>query len=119
MFDKTGRDKIDSGLSLIGEVTFWVFWKNGYEVLSALDDNHDGKLSGDELNHLAIWNDTNYDGIAQRDEVKPLTYWRITELSCSYCSMKDNLLRSSNGVMFQDGIRRPTYDVWVEQEPVQ
>jgi hypothetical protein len=132
VYDKTGAGSIDSGLKLIGQVTFWVFWKNGYEVLSALDDNHDGKLSGNELDHLGIWNDTNSDGIAQNGEVKPLSYWHIRELSCAFDkdstghvdtndtndSSKSTFLRSADGVAFQDGAHRPTYDVLIDEDPI-
>jgi hypothetical protein len=44
---KSGR--IESGLQLFGSVTWWMFWKDGYQPLAALDDNGDGWLSGEEL----------------------------------------------------------------------
>ena len=50
-------------------VTFWIFWDNGYEALQSLDDNQDGKLEGDELKGLAIWQDRNCDGISDADLV--------------------------------------------------
>jgi hypothetical protein len=38
--------KITSGRQLFGNVTFWMFWNNGYAPLAALDDNGDGILTG-------------------------------------------------------------------------
>jgi len=64
--------KITSALQLFGNVTFWMFWENGYNALSALDDNRDGLLAGKELEGLAIWQDLNHNGISDRGEVKPL-----------------------------------------------
>jgi hypothetical protein len=117
VFDKTDSGVINSGKQLIGAITFWVFWKNGYEVLSALDDNHDGILSGAELDHLAVWNDVNGDGISQPGEVRPLSFWNITGLSCKYIQENGHLLTSKDGVVFEDGTHRPSYDVWIELEP--
>ena len=56
------RGQITSALQLFGNVTFWTFWKNGYEALAALDDNGDGELGGPELRHLALWHDANRNG---------------------------------------------------------
>jgi hypothetical protein len=39
--------EITSALQLFGNVTFWMFWRDGYAAMSALDDNGDGVLSGD------------------------------------------------------------------------
>ena len=38
--------------------------------LALLDTNHDGKLSGKELDALALWFDKNRDGVSQPGEVK-------------------------------------------------
>jgi len=48
-------------------------WSNGYEALATLDTNHDGKLSGKELDALALWFDKNRDGVSQPGEVKALS----------------------------------------------
>jgi tetratricopeptide (TPR) repeat protein len=116
VFDKSGSGIVTSGKELIGGVTFWVFWKHGYEVLSALDDNHDGKLTAEEMDRLAIWNDANGDGVSQPGEVKPLSYWHIKELSCKATEENEHWLSSKGGVTLEDGTHRPSYDVWIEQE---
>jgi hypothetical protein len=114
VFDPKGKKQITSGLQLFGNVTFWLFWENGYAALRALDDNEDGSLRGAELAGLAIWRDANGDGISQPDEVEALAAWGITELSVSYVSDDEDpdvLASSDAGVRFADGTVRPTYDV--------
>jgi hypothetical protein len=59
VFDAEGQGKITSGLQMFGNVTFWIFWRNGYEALRSLDDNHDGVLRGAELRGIALWQDRN------------------------------------------------------------
>ncbi len=118
VYDQVGTKKITSGLQLFGNVTFWMFWDNGYEALSILDDNHDGYLSGKELRNLAIWQDRNGNGISEPSEVKSLAACGITKLSCRCQSHKgsvDCAASSSAGVFFRDGTVRPTYDVILRQ----
>ena len=62
IFDKNARRHPASGLDWFGNVTFWLFWQNGYDALSALDDNGDGELREAELAGLAIWQDANERG---------------------------------------------------------
>ena len=44
-------------------------WTNGYEALGTLDTNHDGKISGNELDPLSLWFDANRDGVSDDGEV--------------------------------------------------
>jgi hypothetical protein len=114
VFDPHGTGRITSGLQLFGNVTFWLFWKTGYDALAALDDDADGWLRGDELAGLAIWRDANRDGISQPDEVRSLSAWGISALSVQYAGDdedSDVLASSVAGVRFTDGTVRPTYDV--------
>jgi tetratricopeptide (TPR) repeat protein len=106
--------KVTSALQLFGNVTFWMFWENGYQALAALDDDRDGMLAGKELEGLAIWQDLNRNGICERGEVKPLAEWGIVAVSCGYVTdMKrpDRIAYSPRGVFFRDGSNRPTYDI--------
>ena len=48
--------------------------------LASLDSNHDGKLSGAELNNLSTWVDTNENGIADAGEIKTLAQAGMTEI---------------------------------------
>src|SRR5205085_4329163 len=63
VFDADGQGRITSALQMFGNVTFWIFWRDGYDALRSLDDNHDGVLSGVELRGLALWHDRNSNGI--------------------------------------------------------
>ena len=114
VFDPKGSKRITSELQLFGNVTFWLFWENGYDALRALDDDGDGRLRGEELAGLAIWRDVNGDGVSQPDEVKPLSAWGISELSVQYAGDDEDpdvLASSVAGVRFTDGTVRATYDV--------
>ena len=113
VYDAEGRGEITSALQWFGSVTFWLFWSNGYEALSALDDNGDGELRGDELRHLALWRDRNQNGISERGEVRPLAAHRIIALSTRW-EPGDGLTvaaHSARGVVLANGTTRPSYDL--------
>jgi len=111
VYDKAGNGDIKTGYQLFGSFSFFVFWDNGYQALGALDDNQDGKISGSELEHLALWQDTNGDGKSEKSEVHPLSDYGIKALSyCGYNSFEGGL-RNKNGVIFDSGKTRETYDV--------
>jgi hypothetical protein len=55
-------------------------WKNGYEPLMVLDVDHDGALSGVELEPLALWFDRNRDGISDAGEVQAIKDAGVTKL---------------------------------------
>jgi hypothetical protein len=114
VFDKSGRKQVSSSLDLFGNVTFWLFWENGYQALQTLDDDGDGQLQGQELTGLAIWRDENANGVADIGEVKPLAEWHITRLSCSFEWREDDpnsIAWSASGVTFGNGSVRPTFDL--------
>ena len=88
VYDPTHTGKVTSAKQLFGTYTFGgrttkaaysqsneasTPWGNGYEALALLDTNHDGKISGKELDALALWFDKNRDGISQPGEVKTLS----------------------------------------------
>jgi hypothetical protein len=113
VYDPGQRGVIKSALEWFGNATFWLFWNNGYEALRALDDNHDGELTGRELRHLSLWRDGDGDGVSDPGEVRPLAAEGIVALSCRF-TRADGLLaaaQSRDGVRFADGRARPTYDV--------
>jgi len=114
VYDQAGTKRIDSALQLFGNVTFWLFWENGYHALRALDDDGDGRVAGSELRHLALWHDRNGNAKSEPGEVKPLSYWRITSLSYAYrldATHPDEIAFAPAGVTFSDGSSRPTFDV--------
>lgn len=106
--------KINSGRQLFGNVTFWMFWKNGYAPLAALDDDRDGILSDKELVGLALWHDVNGNGVADPGEVKPVSVYDIVAISYKWQTLNNNpdkVAFSPNGVVFQDGNTRPSFDL--------
>ena len=118
VMDQHRRGRITSGLQLFGNVTFWLFWDNGYDALRSLDDDGDGAIAGRELNGLALWRDANRNGISDVNEVRPVQDWHITALSCRYrydARHPDEIAWSPSGVRFADGRTRPTYDLVLHQ----
>jgi hypothetical protein len=112
--DPTGDGRIDSGRQLFGNVTFWMFWNNGYAPLAALDDDRDGILTGKELAGLALWHDANSNGVADPGEVKPVSAYGIVAISCKWQTLNNNpdkVAFSPIGVVFQDGKTRPSFDL--------
>ena len=112
VYDGNDNGRVTSGLQLFGNVTFWAFWNNGYEALSALDNNGDGELRGDELEHLALWQDANGNGVSDPGEVKPLAAWNIIGLSCRSQTHATGIPFHPTGVTLKDGSTRPSYD-WI------
>ena len=106
--------RIQSALQLFGNVTWWLFWNNGYEPLRALDDNADGRIAGRELDGLAIWRDANTNGVSEAGEVRPVTDWSIASFSYAFIydsADQDEIAYSPRGVTFTDGSAGPTYDL--------
>jgi tetratricopeptide (TPR) repeat protein len=112
VWDPHGSGTVTSGLQMFGSVTFWIVWKNGYQALSALDDNGDGVLSGRELEGLALWHDRDSNGVSDPGEVRPVESCGIQSLSCHYCQHPAGIPFSPSGVVFRGGQARPTYD-WI------
>lgn len=108
---------IVSGRDLIGDVAFGVFWDNGYQVLSALDDNHDGVLREGELVGLKVWRDANMNGVCDPGELLKLEQLGIAGLSCSCTPIECNgreMWQSTGGVLMTDGTARDSYDVMLQ-----
>ena len=110
VYDPSHRGSIKSGLQMFGNVTFWIFWANGYQALSALDDNGDGVLTGAELSGLALWFDRNGNGISEPGEVIPVGSLGITAIGCSCRTNAAGLPWNPVGVILTNGTARATYD---------
>jgi hypothetical protein len=116
--DPKHTGKISSGLQLFGNVSFWCFWDNGYEAMRSLDDNGDGKLSGAELDGLALWHDANGNGVCDAGEVRSLSHYGIVGLSCEWqtdTQHPDRIAVSPRGVVLQNGATRPSFDLILQQ----
>jgi tetratricopeptide (TPR) repeat protein len=113
VYDAGGRGQISSALQWFGNVTFWLFWENGYHALAALDDNGSGLLEDDELRNLAIWHDENLNGLSEPGEVRPLATHGIVALSSEYREGDgiEFAAVSPHGVRIRTGEIRPSYDV--------
>jgi hypothetical protein len=112
VFDRDGRGQITSGLQMFGNVTFWVFWRNGYAALASLDDDNDGELRGNELRRIALWHDRNSNGVSEAGEVTPAVELGIVALDCRNDVHPSGIPFSQRGATFRDGSARPTYD-WI------
>ncbi len=110
VWDPKDKRAITSGFQLFGSVTWVAFWDNGYQALGALDDNGDGRLSGNELQGLALWQDKNADGVSDEGEVTPIRDHGIVSLDYTYERINRDLWISTTGVTFESGEHRPTFD---------
>jgi hypothetical protein len=117
VFDAERTGCVESALQMFGNVTFWIFWPNGYEALSALDDNGDGVLSGAELRGLAIWNDRNSNGVSDPGEVIPVEELGIEVISCSSQIDANGMHWNPASVIMTNGTIRASYDWIVPQHP--
>lgn len=115
VYDGARSGKITSGLELFGRNTFWIFWRDGYEALSALDADNNGWIEGEETDGLAIWNDRNGNGVSEPGEVVSLRDCGIEALSCRSRPGADGFLYSEGGVLFRDGQRGDSVDWIVDQ----
>jgi len=115
---KTG--KVVSGIRLFGNVSYWMFWDNGYQAMSALDDNGDGVLSGKELDGLVVWVDANGNGVCDPRELKSLAELNIKALSYSHLLMPghpDHIVYAPTGVHYNNGTTGPSYDLILQSKP--
>ena len=112
VYDSDGRGQITSALQMFGNVSFWIFWHDGYAALSALDDNDDGVLRGEELQKLALWRDANSNGISEPGEVEPVAEYGIAAIACRGCVSSADGLWNPTGLTLTNGTTRATYD-WI------
>tara|TARA_R110001592_G_scaffold31948_1_gene112236 strand:+ start:999 stop:2207 length:1209 start_codon:yes stop_codon:yes gene_type:complete len=112
VWDGDGQGDVPSGRELIGSVTWWLFWENGYAVLRALDNDEDGWLRASELTGLAAWRDRNSNGIADQGEVEPLLTLGIQGLAVTVTGFTSGMPMNLRGLEMSDGTFLPTYD-WI------
>ncbi|MBI3853316.1 MAG: tetratricopeptide repeat protein [Verrucomicrobia bacterium] len=116
VFDADGTCRITSALQMFGSVTFWIFWCDGYDALSALDSDGDGVLRGKELRGLALWRDLNCNGVSEPGEVRPVEFYGIRAIACESVGNHFGISWNPQGVTFINGESRPTYD-WIASSP--
>lgn len=76
-------------------------YDNGFEKLSMWDANKNGKIEGDELNTLAVWQDKNQNGIVDKGEMTMLKDAGITSISTAYKNFVGSFARNGK-----------TYKMW-------
>ncbi len=111
-WDPGGTGVITSGRQLFGGVTWWMFWKNGYKALAALDDNGNGWLEGRELDGIAAWRDGNGNGLSDPGEVRPVRALGVTGINTIQSGMEQGMPCSARGIRLADGGSVATYD-WI------
>ena len=102
------RPAVTSGIQMLGGSTFWIFWKDGYEAMAALDVNDDGWLRGPELQALKVWCD-NGDGVCAPSELRSLQQLGIRALATQGRPFADGLF-NARGIRYEDGGFGPSYD---------
>lgn len=110
VWDPHARGDVRSGFDMIGARTWAAFWRDGFEVLRALDDDRSGDLTGAELAGLALWRDANANGVSDPGEVRPLAAYGVAALTTRGAPAGTRLITAPGGVRFTDGFSRPLYD---------
>ena len=116
VFDRHGSGQITSGLQLIGQSSFWIFWKNGYEVLAGLDDDRNGLLQASELDGIALWHDRNINGISEPGEVRSLAEFKIDAIDTRSTTHESGIRFNPSGIKFSNGKTAPSYDLILRAE---
>lgn len=75
---------------------------NGYEQLATLDKNGDGKIMGEELNTLAVWQDKNGNVKVDAGEVATVKELGITEINTSNTEMMSYYVRNGKNYIMWD-----------------
>jgi hypothetical protein len=117
VWDPENRQRVESGRQLFGSVTWWMFWRDGYAALAALDDDGNGWLEGDELAGIAIWRDINGNGVCDPGEVISLRDAGILRIAVRAIGRTSGMPFNPQGIQLTDGTFRPTYD-WTPESVV-
>ena len=72
-----------------------MFWRNGYEPLAALDDNHDGWITDAELTGVSVWRDRDSNGVSDVGEVVPASQFGILAIASRPCCTQNGVLMNS------------------------
>lgn len=112
VWDPTESGSITSGKQLFGSVSWWLFFRNGYEALDALDDDRDGLLAGAELAGIGVWHDRDQNGVSDPGEVTAIARTPIVAISCRIDGVDTGCPMSKGGIVLTDGRRLPSFD-WI------
>ena len=108
--DRDGNGKIEGGAELFGSGTMLssgYHAQQGFEALSELDDNHDGKVDAKDANfsQLLLWADHDGDRRSDAGELSKLSDNQVQSLSVEYdsevsCDERGNCGRERAGFEF-------------------
>ena len=114
VWDPHGTGRITSGRQLFGNVTWWMFWRDGYAALEALDDDRDGELAGEELLGLAVWFDWDGNAVSDAGEVVPVGDLGIVGLAARVGRVEEGTPMNPQGLRLEGGAVLPTWD-WIAE----
>ena len=86
-------------------------YEDGFAELATLDTNNDGKISGEELQALAIWVDSNSDTIVDDSELSTLASHDIASLALSHYKFFARATKSDGSTILME-------DVWLPVAPL-
>ena len=92
-------------------------YQNGYEKLSLLDINHDGKLTGDELDGLNLWIDDG-DAKVEEGELQTLAELGITSIDTKMKEVLDEngKIHMQSTASKDDGSNIMSEDIWFSKD---
>jgi hypothetical protein len=112
VYNNSNHGPITSGLQLFGNVTFWIFWENGYQPLSSLDDDGNGILQGLELVNISLWQDLNQNGVSESGELKSAAEYGIVAIHTRANYEEDGVIGNLEGIQLKDNQSLRTFD-WI------
>lgn len=104
---------------VFGNHTWGKSFPEGFSALRELDKNNDGKLSGDELGLVGVWQDANSNAVVDEGEVRPVASAGIESLAVSPSpkSPEGNYMNEA-GAVKQDGSPVHVWDWWSAGSPL-
>ena len=112
VWDPEGSGCITSARQMFGSYSWQLFWRDGFEALAALDDNHDGWLRSGELDGISAWFDCDQNAVSDPGEVTPLSALGITGLACAAPERDGPHPLNPRGIELRDGCALPLWD-WI------
>lgn len=110
VWDPASCGAVNDGSCLIGEATWRLFARNGFDVLDLLDDDRNGWLESDELVGIRVWRDGDRDGVSASNEVADLTCFGVRALRCTFSVVSSRCLEAEHGAQLIDGGTVPLFD---------